>query len=193
LKPGTPRTLLLPLLAVALFVGAEIVAAAQSPQLQPSGTFKPVQLKLPKGYMPAPLPEKRKGQVLLDAKRPAGMYIVYPNADETPEAFNDFLKSMVAQMFLHDSKAPVTWTATPLPSHKGVKNEAGTLYSASDDKIEIQLAAYTRTVGETKVAYGYYARRLKGKTDKDDGILLDSEGKGVKAFDEFCASIKEYK
>jgi hypothetical protein len=129
------------------------------------------------------------------------MYIVYPKADETPEAFTAFLKSMVAAMFLGDPKTtvttpattPVTWTESPLPSRKGVENESGTLYSASDEKMEIQLAAYTRTVGGTKVAYGYYARRLKGKVDKDDGVLLDSEGKGVKAFDEFRKSIKEMK
>ena len=48
-------------------------------------------------------------------------------------------------------------------------------------------------MGETKVARGYYARRLKGKTDKDDGVLLDSSGKGVKAFGELCKSIKEFK
>jgi hypothetical protein len=184
---------LLCLLAVALSVGAASASAAQSPEAQPTATFKPVYLRLPKGYMPAPFPEKRAGQVLLDAKRPAGMYIVYPKADETPEALNAALKAMVVTMFLHDDKTPVTWTESPLPPHKGADREAGTLYSASDDKMEIQLAAYTRDVGGTKVAYGYYARRLKGKNDKDDGVLLDSAGKGVKAFDQFCESIKESK
>lgn len=195
MTPRAPRTPSLYLLAVAFSVGAAIAAAAQTPQAeppaQPSSTFKPVLLKLPKGYMPMPFPEKRKGQVLLDSKRPAGMYIVYPKADETPEQFTAYLKSMVAEMFFHDSKTPLTWAESPLPPHKGVTNEAGTLYSTSNDKMDVQLAAYTRTVGETKVAYGYYARRLKGKTDKDDGVLLDSAGKGVKAFDAFCESIRE--
>ena len=59
--------------------------------------------------------------------------------------------------------------------------------------MEIELAAYTRTVGETKVAYGYYAIRHKGAENKDDGILLDNSGNGVKAFDEFCKSIHESK
>jgi tetratricopeptide (TPR) repeat protein len=164
------------------------------PQLpQTSNNFKPVELKLPKGYMPASFPDKRNGQVLLDAKRPGGMYIVYPNADESPEAFTDYLKAMVKGMFLHDSKTPVTWTQTPLPPHKGVENESGTLYSASDDKMEIQLAAYTRNVGGTKVAYGYYAMRHKGKAKKDDAILLDGSGNGVKEFDAFCESIHESK
>jgi hypothetical protein len=193
LKPRTPLTLLSLTLAVVLLDGAVSVSNAQTTQTNPPATFRPVQLKLPKGYMPAPFPEKRKGQVLLDAKRPAGMYIVYPQEGETPEAFTEVLKRMVTEMFLHDSKTPVTWAESPLPPQKGIDNESGTLYSASNDKMEIQLAAYTRTVGETKVAYGYYARRLKGKADGDDGVMLDSSGKGVKAFEEFRKSIKEMK
>ena len=166
-------------------------AAAQTPA--PSGDFKPVQLKLPKGYMPAPFPEKRVGQVLLDAKRAAGMYIVYPKAGETPEAFNEFLKKMVVGMFLHDSKTPVTWAESPLPPHKGVEDESGTLFNASDAEREIQLAAYTRTVGGTKVAYGYYASRRKGGKHDGDGTLLDGSGNGVKDFEKFCQSIRPLK
>ena len=187
----TPRGLLLSFLLASIFTCAASVAAAQT--AEPSGNFKPVALKLPKNYMPAPFPEKRKGQLLLEAKRPAGMYIVYPKAGETPEAFNELLKKMVVGMFLHDSKSPVAWTETALPAHKGVDNESGTLFSASDDKMEIQLAAYKRTVGETEVAYGYYAMRHKGVKDKDDGVFLDGSGNGVKDFEKFCQSIRPYK
>ncbi len=168
-------------------------AGAQSQQTQIPNNFKPVEFKLPKGYMPASFPDKGKGQVLLAAKRPGGMYIVYPNADESPEALADALKTMVKGMFLNASKSPVTWTEAPLPPHKGVENESGTLYSASDEKLEIQLAAYTRNVGGTKVAYGYYAMRHKGNAKKDDAVLLDSSGNGVKEFDDFCESIHESK
>jgi hypothetical protein len=191
LKRKTPRIILLPLLSLLASVVWASLAAAQSPQSPDD--FKPVTFKLPKGYMPGPFPEKRAGQVLLDAKRPAGMYILYPKADETPEALTDSLKAMVADMFLHDSKTKLTWTEATLPSHKGVGNESGTLYSASDGEADIQLAAYTRTVGPTKVAYGYYAMRRKGGRGKSDGVLLDGAGAGVKAFDEFCESISESK
>jgi hypothetical protein len=199
LKRKTPRTVspslvaaVLPSLLAAVFaLGAARVSAAPTPQS--SGSFKPVRLKLPKGYMPTPLPEKRAGQLLLDAKRPAGMYILHPKAEESPETLNDSLKSMVAGMFLHETKSPVAWTASPLPSHEGVDNESGTLFSASDDRMEIQLAAYTRTVGGTKVAYGYYAMRHRDGKSKDDGTLLDNSGKGVEKFDKFCRSIRELK
>lgn len=187
----TPRGLLLSFLSACVFACAASVAAAQTDGT--SGNSKPVAMKLPKNYMPAPFPDKRAGQVLLDPKRPAGMYVVYPKAGETTEAFNEFLKKMVAEMFFHDSKAPVTWTESALPSHKGVDNESGTLFYASDDKLEIQLAAYNRTVGETKVSYGYYAMRHKGEKSKDDGVFLDGSGGGVKDFEKFCQSIRPSK
>lgn len=187
----TPRGLLLSLLLACALTGAGGSAAAQT--AEPPGSFKPAALKLPKNYMPAPFPEKRAGQLLLDARRPAGMYIVYPKTGETPEAFEAFLKQMVAGMFFHDSKSTVTWAESALPSHKGVDNESGTLFYASDDKMEIQLAAYNRTVGETKVSYGYYAMRHKGGKDKDDGVFLDGSGSGVKDFEKFCRSIRPYK
>lgn len=191
MKRKTPRGLLLLFMLACVFTGAASSAAAQT--AEPSDDFKTVELKLPKGYIPQPFPDERKGQVLLNAKRPAGMYIVYPKAGETPEAFGEFLKTMVIGMFLQDSKSPVTWTESALPSHKGLDNETGTLFSASDDKMEIQFAAYNRTVGEAKVSYGYYAMRHKGERKKDDGAFLDGSGNGVKEFEKFCQSIKPWK
>ena len=188
MKRKTPLSLLLTLLSACVFTCAAGLAAAQT--AEPSGNFKPVLLNLPKGYVFQPFPDNRKGQVLLNAKRPAGMYIVYPKAGETPEAFNEFLKTMVSGMFLHDSKVTVNWTESALPAHKGVDNETGTLFSSSDDKMEIQFAAYNRTVGETKVSYGYYAMRHKGEKKKDDGVFLDGSGNGVKEFEKFCQSIQ---
>lgn len=126
---------------------------------------------------------------LLDPKRPDGMFIVYPKVDESPDVLPNLLKSIVAEMFFHKSKTPVTWTTSALPAHQGVDDESGTLYTASNEKMEIQLAAYTRMFGETKILYGYYAMRHKsGK--KDDAAFLDSTGKGVEAFDKFWQSIR---
>ena len=132
----------------------------------------------------------RPSRVRSFAEKPSGMYIVYPKEGESPEAFVGLLKSMVVEMFLHEPKAQLTWAESPLPPHKGVENEEGTLYSASDDKTEIQLAAYTRTLGEMKVAYGYYAFRHKEGKGKGDGLFLDGSGHGVKEFEKFCESIR---
>jgi len=155
--------------------------------------WKPVSLKLPAGYMPADFPEKRAGKLLLNPKKPAGMFIVYPKEGESPDVLPDLLKSIVAEMFFHDAKATVNWTALPLPPHEGTENESGTLYSASNAKMEIQLAVYTRTFGVTKVLYGYYGMRNKGEKKKDDAPFMDAAGKGVEDFDKFWKSIKASK
>jgi hypothetical protein len=168
---------------------AQNIGARPTPS-QTSNQAKPVIFKMPGGYMPADFPEKRLGKLLLNAKKPEGMFIVYPKADEGPEVLQNLLKSMVAEMFFHDSKPQAEWTSLPLPAHEGIENESGTLYSAASEKMEIQLAVYTRRLGETTVLYGYYGMRQKGKKSKDDAPFLDSAGKGAKDFDEFWKSIQ---
>jgi hypothetical protein len=164
---------------------------AQAAQSASTGQWKPVKLKLPDGYMPAEFPEKRAGKLLLDPKRPDGMFIVYPKAGDGVDVLPNLLKPMVAGMFFHDEKAQVAWTETPLAAHPGIENETGTLYSASNNEMEIQLAAYTRTLGATTVVYGYYAMRHKSGKHKDDAPFIDASGKGAETFDKFWRSIKE--
>lgn len=183
------RRILQLLFLIAVFAVANGNIAAQSVQPQASNKANPVAFKMPDGYMRAEFPEKRIGMLLLNAKKPGGMFIVYPKAGEGPEVLPNLLKSTVAEMFFHDSKPQAEWTTLPLPAHQGIENESGTLYSAADEKMEIQLAVYTRTLGETTLLYGYYGMRHKGKKSKDDAPFLDSAGKGVKDFDEFWKSI----
>lgn len=186
---STPRVLL-PSLLAAVFVAAAAHAADAQTTLEPSGKFRPVQVRLPDGHMPAPFPEKRVGRLLLNEKRPAGMYVAYPDAGESVEEFNAVLKAIVAGMFIHDPKTPVNWTQSPLPPHKGAENGTATLFVASDGKTEIQLAAYARTFGETVIAYGYYAMRHKAGAGQADGFFLDGSGNGVKEFDKFAQSLR---
>ena len=139
--------------------------------------------------MPGDFPENRAGKLLLDPKRPDGMFIVYPKDGESPDVLQNLLKATVVEMFLHDSKIPVAWTPSALPAHQGVENESGILYSAATDKMELQLASYTRTLGNVTVIYGYYGMKHKGGKNKDDAPFLDSTGKGVEGFDKFWKSI----
>jgi len=193
LKLNTPRVLLLSLIIAALSIGATTNLSAQSAQSESNPQWKPVKLKLPAGYMPADFPEKRAGKLLIEAKRPDGMFIVYPKPEDGPEVLPTLLKSMVAGMFFHKDKSQATWTATPLTAHPGIENETGTLYSASNQEMEIQLVSYTRTLGATTVVYGYFAMRHKSGKHKDDASFIDAYGKGVEAFDKFWQSIKESK
>lgn len=193
MKLKMPRLLLLSLMIVVFSIGAVTNISAQTAQSESNAKWKPVKLKLPDGYMPADFPEKRAGKLLLDPKRPDGMFIVYPKAEDGPEVLPNLLKTMVAGMFFHDDKSQATWTATPLTAHPGIENETGTLYSASNNEMEIQLVSYTRTLGATTVVYGYFAMRHKSGKYKDDASFIDASGKGVGAFDKFWQSIKESK
>ena len=193
LKLKTPRLLLLSLLIAVLALGATASTSAQTGQSESNAKWKPVKLKLPDGYMPADFPEKRAGKLLLDPKRPDGMFIVYPKPEDGPDVLPNLLQSMVAGMFFHDEKAQVSWTATPLAAHPGIENETGTLYSASNNEMELQLVSYTRTLGATTVVYGYFAMRHKSGKYKDDAPFIDASGKGVGTFDKFWQSIKESK
>lgn len=180
-----PRKLLQSLLAIVFALGMACAASAQSSD----PNWKPVILKLPAGYMPAEFPEKRAGKLLLNPNRPAGMFIVYPKEGEGADVLPALLKSMAAGMFFHETKTPVAWASSLLPAHEGIDNETGTLYTASDEKMEVQLAVYARTMGATKVLYGYYGMRHKGKPKKDDAAFMDTSGKGVEDFDKFWKSI----
>jgi hypothetical protein len=140
--------------------------------------------------MPADFPEKRAGKLMLNPNRPAGMFIVYPKEGEGADVLPGLLKTMAAEMFFHKTKTPITWSSVVLPAHDGIENETGILYSTSDDKLEVQLAVYARTIGATKVLYGYYGMRHKGKPKKDDAAFMDSSGKGVEDFDRLWKSIK---
>jgi hypothetical protein len=162
-------------------------SAATATRIPPSGQApdkQPIVFKAPSGYMPAEF-SKHTGKLLLDPQRPAGMFVGYPSDGQDMAAFTDEVKDMVVKMFLHDSKN-VTWNSSGLPPHKNIDTESGNLLTASDDKMEVQLAFYVRS--DKGVAYGYFGMRHK-KGKGDDAKFLDSSGAGVKAFDELARSI----
>jgi hypothetical protein len=147
-------------------------------------TKQPIVFKTPKGYLPADL-SKHLGKMFLAPKKPVVMFVGYPDDGQDMTAFREEIKKMVQQMFIHDPKTELVWTSTKLPAHKGVEGEAGTLMMTSDDKMEVQLAFYTRPEG---VAYGYAGMRHK-KGQSDDARFLDASGAGVKEFDQLAESI----
>jgi hypothetical protein len=147
-------------------------------------TKKPIVFKMPKGYMPADL-SKHLGKMFLAPKKPAVMFVGYPSDGQDMAAFKEEVKKMVQEMFIHDPKTEVVWSSIALPPHKGVEGESGTLMTAADDQMEIQLAFYARPEG---VAYGYAGMRHK-KGQSDDAKFLDNSGAGVKEFAELAESI----
>jgi len=181
-KKLTIQVLLAAVISTALAAGVDINAigtVAQTPDKQP------IVFKAPNGYMPADL-SKHTGKLLLDPKKPAGMFVGYPSDGQDIAGFTEEMKNTVAGMFLHDSKGLV-WSSAALPPHKGIDSESGNLMTTSDDKMEVQLAFYVRA--DKGAAYGYFGMRHK-KAKGDDAKFLDSTGRGLKAFDELAASIR---
>jgi hypothetical protein len=146
--------------------------------------------KIPDGYMQMQMPEFR-GVMMLDPKRPAGMFVTYPNDNETTETLRQRILALVAPMFIHDEKlkatTAITWDTKSLPSHPddGDGKALVKLYSGATN--EMQVAIYERTTGVRPFLYGYFAMRHKsGKSD--DGKFLDEQGQGVKAFEKLWKS-----
>lgn len=165
--------------ATLLLTGAATTRSAYVPQ----DGKKPIGFKSPSGYMPAPL-SGHIGQMFLDPKRPAGIFVGYPKDGQDMNAFADEMKNMIVKMFLHNTQNP-TWSSASLPPHKWSESESGTLMTTENDKMEVQLAFYSRPEG---VAYGYFAMRHK-KAKDDDAKFLDAKGSGVKALDEVSKSM----
>src|SRR6267378_1875524 len=139
-------------MTTSLAAGAEtkpIGTVVQTPDKQP------IMFKAPNGYMPADL-SKHAGKLLLDPKKPAGIFIGYPSDGQDIAGFTEEMKNTIAEMFLHNSKGRL-WSSAVLPPHKGLDSESGNLMMTSDDNMEVQLAFYVRA--DKGIAYGYFAMR----------------------------------
>jgi hypothetical protein len=149
--------------------------------------------KTPKGYMPLDFPEI-KGVLMITQKKPSGMFIVYPSNGQSIDEISNKVRATIKGMFVHGGKTEPQWSVASLEPHQGISDETGTLALGTGPEQDIQIATYTRAIGEYKYLYGYFA--LRNKTDKSkeqNGEFLDSTGKGVKEFDEFWRSIGKRK
>jgi hypothetical protein len=149
--------------------------------------------KVPDGYMQAQMSDFR-GIMLLDPKRPAGMFVTFGNDNETSEALSQRILVFVAPMFIHDESAKaergIAWVTRTLPPHPddGAGKAAVNYYSSVSN--DMQVAIYQRTHGSRAFLYGYFAMRHK-PGQGDDGKFLDEQGKGVKAFDKLWKSFSK--
>lgn len=204
---GNLKSTLTPIIAALLLLLASVSIQVASPAKSQESAPQSAQDSTPekkrksvifyvfKNYFSDKFPNHKAGILMLNPQKPSGMFLVYPDKGETTQQLMDKVKSLVAGMFFHvpESKVNVTWTASALPKHKGVENESGTLFAASDEKHEAQLAFYVRNFDGTEIAYGYFSNRKKDSKSEEGGQFLDSSGGGVEDFDKFWKSIRESK
>ena len=182
------------LLATSIFYPGWFPARAQEKSTESKAKSSGgVIFKAPDGYMPMDF-EKFKGVLMIDPSKPRGMFVAYPDAGQSTDDLSKQIHSSIGRMFFHDASPELKWITSALPGHEGIADESGTLSLASDEKHEIQVAAYARIIGGSQIIYGYFASRNKpGKEKEKDskGVFVDESGKGVKEFDKFWRSIKK--
>ena len=177
-----------------LLAVATLLALVVGPQLtnaQDSKTTGAAVFKIPDGYMRAPLTDFR-GLMMLDPKKPAGMFVTYPNDNESTQDLRKRMLAFVGPMFIHADSEPrgeggLVWTTKSLPSHPddGDGKATTSIYSAANQ--EVQVTIYERTTGVRPFLYGYFAMR-HNPAKSDDAKFLDDQGQGVKAFDKLWKS-----
>ena len=146
------------------------------------------EFKIPDGYMRMQMASFR-GVLMLDPEKPAGMFVTYPDDNESYESLRQRILAFVAPMFIHyeEGKAtpPITWVPTTLPSHFDTDGQAFmNVYSGSG--YEMQVSIYEHA-GPHPFLYGYFAmRHHPGKSD--DGKFQDGQGQGIKAFEKLWKS-----
>ena len=144
--------------------------------------------KTPKGYMQAKFADFR-GILIIDPKKPGGMFVSYPDDNETTESLRQRIRTRIIGMFVHGEPQPeLTWDSKPLPPHKGDGEGKAWRQTSVAGDMELQFVTYERTTGVRPFVYGYFAMRHKsGKGD--NARFIDEQGKGVKGFDELWQSM----
>lgn len=190
MKPFKLLTTLLSLVALTLSISGSVFAQDKTAQQTPPPTKKGVVFKIPDGFLPADIPPNKKGLMMLDPKKPAGIFVANTPDNQKSEVFITELRKTFAGMFVHDDAAQFEWKESALPAHDGTNNETGKLMTTSFKDTEVQVAVYTRTIAENQdVVYGYFAMK-NSKSKKDGAKFVDATGNGVKEFEKFWKTVE---
>lgn len=177
-------------LTVLTLFGLTVLSFVAMPTRVTAQDNKGLSFKVPDGFMQVPISNFR-GVMMLDPKKPAGMFVIYPNDNETTEALRQRILAFVGPMFIHDEKLKaeptIAWDTKTLPSHEGDGAGKAIANFYNTATAETQVAIYERATGGQPALYGYFAMRHK-PSKGDDGKFLDEQGLGVKAFDKLWKS-----
>ena len=168
-----------------IFLLAAVFAAGASAQKGGGIIYK-----IPDNVMPMKW-QGYKGMLMLAEKQPWGIFISYPEQDETIDALKARAEKSIARMFVHDDAkaAAIEWQSKTMSGHEG---DSGAVQKQfEDEKMTFQLTFFEREHNGFKLIYGYFARKSKVKAKKDDDAEhLGGKDKGNKAFEAFWKSFK---
>lgn len=175
-----------------VFANAQ-TAANNSENKQPKKSG--VVLKIPKGVFPMDWKKSGfNGILMLRKDNPSGIFIAYPNDNETIEELRARAAKFIVPMFTHDEKndKDIKFQISSIPNHKGDFGDSALYYLTENDKSEMQITFYERAANNTKFIYGYFAMKDKDeKPKKLKDIWADENGQGIKIFEEFWQSLGE--
>lgn len=128
------------------------------------------------------------------ARTPSGMFVIYPDNNETTEALRQRVLRLVVRMFFHNDKGranlDITWNERPMLAHPDDGDGQASAYLYLGFTQQVQVVIYERTTGPRPFLYGYFAMRSKSD-GCPDGEFLDEQGQGVKAFDDLWKSFSQ--
>lgn len=147
-----------------------------------------VVFKTPDKFMRAPL-SGFKGTMFLNPDKPSGIFITYPDENESIEGLTKRARSWFVGFFGRDSKKEINWQVRAVKPYS--TDKAANVHLSESPEMNVQITVYEREVNGLTFIYGYFAMRSSKGDGKYSGAdFLDDEGKGVKAFEKFCKSIE---
>jgi hypothetical protein len=148
-----------------------------------------VTFKIPEGVMPMEW-SNFKGLLMLNAKLPAGIFISYPDENETIENLKARAREFILPMFAHDKKnakdKDIAWQIKDIPAHPGDKpGAAAKMYLYQGEKQSVQISIYERESNGLQFIYGYFSMKTAGKEKDAKKTWADDKGQGIEVFEKF--------
>ena len=178
---------------LSIFVFALIFAGAAFVQ---TSNAQGVVFKVPEDVFPMDWNKNGgfKGILMLRKESPAGIFVAYPNDDETIDALRERAAKYIAPMVsdAESEKDGISFTKSSIPNHKGDAGNSAHYYLYTDDKTMVQILFYERVAKGKSLIYGYFASKDKtAKPESLKDVWADEKGQGVKIFEKFWKTIKE--
>ena len=174
------------LILLGLFVFGSVGAEATMAQSRFAAIPGGVTFEIPSRFSRNTRPDFRG--MLMVGGRPVGMFVTYPDENETTEALRLRLLRAIARMFNENS--PLTWDERPLLSHPDDGYGRASAYYYLGSPHQIQIVIYERSTGSAPFLYGYFA--MQNKWDScPDGPFLDEQGRGPRDLEDLRNSFSK--